>query len=471
MDSFLAIAIILLILSLITEKLTNWWRKYTPLRVISRPTGLLANVSKSSSHSDAYHKRLIEREVMALSILMGFLVAGSLKADLIAMITSSDPRKTLFWYSENPYPGMDPTGQWLATLLGIFLCGFFLSFGSKFFNDLVGMLYEVKGLKKKLNEEKTYSLQSMAEFEEYLKLNQKETAQKAISENKDALAGKPNVLSVHTGMTEQNGEPHYCAIVQLKDANRQGIPQSLYVASAGGKTIQVPVTVIENQEMPKAHGGTGTNIAEQDTPAFSGTLGCVLLDSLTGVRYALTCSHVALSGDSRNLMGNAPSPQRNLVELSAAGTLPVLGPVTSAIRNQTLDVALAGPVVPTVDNQFPGGTLNGYRAITDEDVLNQIPVKIRGAQTITEGQIVMRSQTPIAIQYDAGPSPQSFFGLFVVAKKTPQGWSAISKPGDSGAAILDQDNKVLGIVLAGNRNFTYVMPMESIIRQFDLQIA
>ena len=186
LDSFLSIAVILLIMSLITEKLTNWWRRYTPLSGLANKTGILVNISKSYSDADKQTRKKIEREVMVLSVIMGTLLSFAVKADLIAMIISSNPRSTLFWGSNN-YPGKSETIQWAGTILGMMMSGVFLSFCAKLFHDLIETLQETKGLKKQQHKEKTFAIQSMGEFDQYVTQTQKQTAKQAIQEQAPQL--------------------------------------------------------------------------------------------------------------------------------------------------------------------------------------------------------------------------------------------------------------------------------------------
>jgi hypothetical protein len=47
---------------------------------------------------------------------------------------------------------------------------------------------------------------------------------------------------------------------------------------------------------------------------------------------------------------------------------------------------------------------------------------------------------------------------------------AISQGGDSGACVLDSDNNVIGLVVAGNSQVTYALPITTLLTKLNVQL-
>lgn len=152
-----------LVLSLIVEKITDFVKlRNNDIR------------KKFTNPEDAENEKLREKAILLRSILVGVALAISLKADAVQMFISGEPGDALGWeyilfYEEGRIAHLTPenyyyfqalafqdTGlieslfRWVQMLIGIIITGVALSFGSKFWHDLIGILYEVKEAKARL---------------------------------------------------------------------------------------------------------------------------------------------------------------------------------------------------------------------------------------------------------------------------------------------------------------------------------
>ncbi|MEO6670133.1 MAG: hypothetical protein ABIN36_11695 [Ferruginibacter sp.] len=127
LDSMIAIAIILFILSMIVEKITQLIRNYSPFN----KSTFWKNIKRRQTGKNASFDKIIEREVISLSFMLGSLIALAFRVDLFMMIASGDPRTVLFWNPDISYTDL----QKALFVISIPLTGLFLSFGSKFFHD------------------------------------------------------------------------------------------------------------------------------------------------------------------------------------------------------------------------------------------------------------------------------------------------------------------------------------------------
>jgi hypothetical protein len=44
----------------------------------------------------------------------------------------------------------------------------------------------------------------------------------------------------------------------------------------------------------------------------------------------------------------------------------------------------------------------------------------------------------------------------------------MSQPGDSGSAVVDINNRLAGLLVAADTNFSYILPVENILTNFTL---
>lgn len=151
-----------LILSLVVEKVADF--------IKLRNTELSVKLVKPSEQGEEKKR---EGKILSRNIWIGLILALFLKADAVQMLVSGEPGEVVGW--ENVF-FMDEESQellsasnaeyfsalrfgvgagkvfytWIFMVIGIALTGVSLSFGSKFWHDLVGILYEIKEGKAKM---------------------------------------------------------------------------------------------------------------------------------------------------------------------------------------------------------------------------------------------------------------------------------------------------------------------------------
>ena len=135
MDNIIQTFTVLLILSLVTEKIVN-------LIKLSKISKRFEPKIEGLSPQDAEKAR--RKYTQTISIFVGIILALITKADLFAMISA---KKYEFFWTCNEFYNINV----LWKIVGTFLTGGFLSFGSQFFHDLLAILFEMKKLKGTLN--------------------------------------------------------------------------------------------------------------------------------------------------------------------------------------------------------------------------------------------------------------------------------------------------------------------------------
>ncbi|MEX1002425.1 MAG: hypothetical protein WDZ35_09965 [Crocinitomicaceae bacterium] len=166
MDYFIQITFVLLVLSMIAEKVTNFIKLNYPDNPIkaffNREPKLGKNATIEDFESLKETKR--QREVQTLAILISLTLAFGCRANLFKIY---DPTFELGWININWSTYSIRDG--VSDFFGCGLSGIFLSLGSKFFHDLLGLLMESKNLKRKLkNREAVSDLRSIDEVDQYI---------------------------------------------------------------------------------------------------------------------------------------------------------------------------------------------------------------------------------------------------------------------------------------------------------------
>lgn len=367
---------------------------------------------------------------------------------------------------------------YLSLFVGIIISGAGISFGSKFWHDLLDMLFEVKNLWGKARNEETYKQKSLQEFDDYILSPATDDVMKlCLEQYGESLKSRPGVTGISIGTSVRNGRKVKSLHVHLKDSNIYGIGNELSVTLPDGKKIQVPVEVFENVGTAVISVGPGALIASKATKEFTGTFGCILADA--DKKYVLTCSHVLDGGHSTNYRGDiAPGKlsanNKDTVLFFENQLEHELGKWVYGFRNNAFDIALVEleKSFNLVQNLIGNVRLAPARAVTLADVEKKTPVELIGAQSQRQSGVIVSMASQMAVFYELDQTEITFQNLLAIAREDNGNWRTISQKGDSGAVIVDKnDNKVLGMIIAGNDRFSYGIPMTSILDLLNMKVV
>lgn len=209
LDSLTYAGIVLLVLSQISEKITTFIRTYLKagsvfigkpkrrsagrklrekigngirqllnwLLILDRGSDL--NRSKIQGETTTEGKDRVEFAITKLSVLIGVLLALAFHADLFAIFNNGGKSpENLFTWDGFTWKIFTPEGfKWkdadgllsiLKSVFGCFCAGFLLAFGSKFFHDLLEILYETKLARRNLTDPAIYQNTSLQQLTERL---------------------------------------------------------------------------------------------------------------------------------------------------------------------------------------------------------------------------------------------------------------------------------------------------------------
>lgn len=232
-------------------------------------------------------------------------------------------------------------------------------------------------------------------------------------------------------------------------------------------SVRIKTTIL-GQDKIKAHSLdlSGQVFDVNDAPEW-GTVGCLvrLTSAPAGQLYFLTCCHNVIhpstninSFTSGSITAGANDPPAN-----------PLGPVNTAIRDHEIDAALIAinaTAQADIVNTVPGlGGPKAPRTLYDADTNNNVSAFICGAASGSRSGIVTGVYDTAKIQYDADE-----FQLTNLITVSNNG-SSISQDGDSGSVVLDNANNVLGLVVAGQPDETYILPIDILLTRLNIQLA
>ncbi|MBU0741672.1 hypothetical protein KKG45_06125 [bacterium] len=137
-DPFVNMLVILTVLSVTAERLTNLLK--------------LQNPDLNDRKTDKKEERRREHRISLRTMAIGVLLAIVVKANFFEIMSSlQDPWSTLGWVRLDDYrwirsPATVELSAFLYTLGGCLVTGLGLGFGSKFWHDLLGTVYELRSL-------------------------------------------------------------------------------------------------------------------------------------------------------------------------------------------------------------------------------------------------------------------------------------------------------------------------------------
>lgn len=459
LDTMISVVIILFILSVINEKLVQLIRKYSPF---TKRSGIWKHIRYKQTGSTPMDNK-IEREILSLSFWVGFIICLLFRVDIFEMFRTQDTASTLYWTTDIWYSYWEGY-EWLykipLLLLSFSLTAFFLTFGSKFFHDLLDTLFQVKNLKRKMADENTFDVDSVEQLDDYLNKTYSELIQTAIDQNRVALTPVEAVSPPMRGKMKQNGKLIDVIDVHLKGKSKGTLPSTVQAKLGSGKMINFIVRPIYEVGVTTVSVGQGATIGDEKTSDYLGTICCRV--ERNGEERLLTCSHIVTGGTAENLFGDLTHPDGAVIA-GQGGSL-----FTYAICTEQFDLALAAPEDSVFSYRIQP---RKGRNPAPSDIL-RTKVKVVCRNSIKEGVIVNDCVSdPYELTYK-NDQPHSLSNLMVISRIDDNGdFNGVIVGGDSGACVYDEDDHPIGMIVAGNDKFSFAIPIMNILSKLKAKIV
>lgn len=475
LEQIIQLVTILFLLSMVCERVADFLKHYLNN---SQRLGIGDTITKFPG--DDIKEQARAYRILKINVWCGIITAVILKADLIKILNNvQDSGKTIGWSNIQEYKQLD----YLFLPFGLILTGCFISFGSKFWHDLLDILLEIKNAKRTLTQTNIQQLSNPgAEFE---KLNPAEKDQvlksaiqvfsnyweASISNYKRVDAGKK---ITNNQPTENNCLRFYVDNKEYKGKVTTPVPEYVYY---GG--FKIPTDVIMDTGEMKLHiwknAGNGSipvspgkSISRRQNMA-TGTISLKVKKNIGGVDrfFALSCYHV--------LFDNEFSAGKNEVNNESEATMP------TTIKTPGDDVTSAGVNIATVgwgkidefvdagvalledpgsleeEIDFLGKPVGKYAVIADD--VNSLSVSFCGAKSgLVPDKLIKGCH---AIQSVNTPAGKIVFNDLIQIERC-------SDFGDSGAPVIDQYKRLVGIIEGGDNEYTYIIPIQNIINRIKI---
>jgi len=466
-QNLIKLAIVLFLLSMMCERLADFFKHY--LSEVNTGVGrwwkrklkignLLLKAPNDSLMEDGRYYRILK-----INILCGFLIAWSFHADLFSLLSTDNPLDGLGWKDVSFFWEKD--FQWniidgIAFVAGCFATGFFISFGSKFWHDLLDILLQIKNYRRLLADPETFSQDSIGAIERRAATPPSVTAIAALTRLRSDLGARPNISSM---LLKSDEAGYYIETTMLSDDASIGNTYPFISEDGDVQHIRLVKIVSREKAQPQMH-TLGDTIANSEFAGNFGTFGCLVKKKGSDEAYILTCYHnVTKPGSKFDFSADKP-----LTAYIGKPDERISAEVISGIRNYEIDAALikiTSADKQKIVNQLPGlGSLTGVRDLLDLPADRPVAIRMYGATSAQQTGFITGLHGLVKIDYPDGE--HALYNLMSVQKDG----AAISTRGDSGALIIDADNKLLGILVAGKASCSFAMPVATLFSALSLDL-
>lgn len=439
---------VLLILSLITEKIANFIK--------------LRRVNLAIPQNSLFFEINRTRAIQQRSVVIGIIVAILCKADLFVLFSSTQP---FFWTLNDFRPG-DSFWGWLLTILttvfGCLITGFFLSFGSKFFHDLLDLLLETKNLKRKLADRNNWDFDTIAEIDQYIETNEATELKATI---KNSLAGFNNVayykIDYNQRLIHLFCKPASDPSLSLRPDNLPPI-DGFRLIIMDDKVSAVKALALIKPAMELANAAPFKGL-------MLGTSGAVLQNNDSDEKFLLTCYHAVWNGPPMKWSGFGndfpcaiQSPLKNGQQI---------GNLYIGIKNYRFDIAL---VRPTPDSSFSnllpdGRKPRGTRTLTRTDTRKGTRLMICPRDSSAQYNYGVCAEVDVTAKIIYPDASEKTLEELILIK--PIGDKPFSRRGDSGSIVLDEFGYAVGLLVAGDeQNASFAISLEPILESYNLKL-
>jgi hypothetical protein len=444
--------LVLFILSLITEKVANFIKLHSTRLAIPQ-NSLLFETSRT-------------RAIQKRTILIGIFIALLCKANLFDLFNQDT---TLFW-ERNDLPFFTNNEvvwnedfiwlKFLSVIVGAALTGLFLSFGSKFFHDLLDLLLEAKNLKRKLAERADWNFDTTAEIDNYILTNDSAEAKEKIREQLLRFEGIEYYRIDY---------PQKLIYVFARDkekiATQIDIPGALNMASF--KVVFLKDKVREIKALATVKPTLQIANAKPYNNNLHGTCGLMVQAVDSNDKYILTCYH-AVWNPSLKWSGYVLEPECKIHSPLKGNEI---GKLYIGIKNYKLDIALIRPGNGiTLTNQMPLNKIpKAIRTLSENDVKGgtRLSIVSHGSPGRYLYGVCANVNCTANITYPDGVKRdlQKLYQIESLQKEP------FSIAGDSGSLIMDEFDYAVGILVAGDEKTTsFAMPIASILNAYNLKL-
>ncbi|MDF2433844.1 MAG: hypothetical protein JWP44_3475 [Mucilaginibacter sp.] len=298
-----------------------------------------------------------------------------------------------------------------------------------------------------------------------------DTAKLAADQNRNKLQSDyPNINSVSDTIGEVDGVVSPVVAIYVKDSNTIGIPATLVATLAGNNTQNVFTEIITDVGFPRIQSLQSSKMWGSSTPTERGSIGAMVSstdnENFTGV---LTSGHVYSGGLSTNKGGALSGAEGSGFLISNAPAGSWCFQLISGVQDLAVGQIDPNQYTPKLDISFKDG---GFYQVGNGDVTKtrvNLYSAVRGART---GYILDYNNRQTLTYNDL--KQVSFTNIILIGSSTNRDDShPVSEGGDSGGCVYVSEggvNKLVGLILGCDQKFTFVLPVEDTLNDYDFTL-
>lgn len=395
------------------------------------------------------------KEITMLSFLTGLFIAYLFHASFLDILdglvnpgTSGSKLPDFSWPTfPFTFDGFEPSFESFhfsaRFAVGIMLTGFFLSFGSSFFHDLLEMLFYAKKAKGAISDPDTYQKTSADEVEKWVENYQIENF---YFKHQQRLMKMNQICSVSVAKVSWQDKSVLGLLIYTKDNRLSGkdIKHLFVDRDANGMEVKIPFEVKFSDarvELTVAEvGGVDAVINSKGPIGAGGSLGCALGIDGTVDKYVMSCFHVVKSANHSWDF----SPLENEREVKIFGG-DVIGDIVCAALRPDAEAALIKlrgfvPKIPFFPGLSAKPLVEGFAGTSDEGM--QVYMYSRKGNKRCWGYLRSVLHSDDMPYEDISGNYQMKKLLMVVSENGGH----LQQPGDSGNLLFNSRDEVIGMV-------------------------
>ncbi|MGH1564690.1 hypothetical protein [Mumia sp. DW29H23] len=287
----------------------------------------------------------------------------------------------------------------------------------------------------------------------------------------DELLSRPGVTGVDIGYKYVDGERTDEIVIRVHVAEKRDVPEGERIPA---EIEGIPTDVIERRYEPledlswynPLKGGISVGPAAFVNGFYSGTLGAIVVDNVTGDGMVLSNYHVLCVNEGWRDGGHSKEIDQPSVNDNPITYRPI-ATVKRGLLNGEVDAAVA-----RLD-----GLLSGYVCeVQDVGVLTgtadsplRLKVRKRGRTTGLTYGIVDGADAKFTINYGNGVGPVEFQHQITVHGVSPT--TTFAGPGDSGSVVVDEYDRVVGLLFGGGGGGGAFTPIDRVLKKMNVRLA
>lgn len=292
-----------------------------------------------------------------------------------------------------------------------------------------------------------------------------EIARLAIERNRESLKSEfPNITSISDAVNDMGQSESHVITIYLEDDNSKGIPDTLAVRMPDGTMREIRTEIVEDVGKGGIQFGYNDFI-QTDTNSMAGSI-CCLAGTRNGKSVLVTSGHIYSDRRLINFGGWLDALHSKEVRLNGRQ---IIGKWVFQQITYEQDIAFIELFNEASPDELTSFGHSGFYDITDDDVKKEEVTLISGISGERNGYI-LDHRTMWSVHYADGEQYKS--NIIIVGSKPDRNTSiSLSRGGDSGGVVIHKKTgSLIGIILGGNRKYTWVLPIKETLDYFELTL-